>query len=329
MPDTRDELIRKIEAKRNSKVILYVTSDRFNMATNIAGDVIDLFGEHLEKLNGTKRVSLILHTLGGNTLAAWNIVNMIREYTDYLEVIVLNKARSAGTLISLGANTIIMTNQSTLGPIDPSLTTPLNPVDPNSNPKRLVPISVESVKGYIDFAKTEMNVKRGKDFKQIYNSLSDKVHPVVIGSVYRSKAQIQMLAKKLLNTHFSKFNIIKRKKIIKFLCSDSGSHDYTINKTEAINLGLPVVSADNETNELINQLYINVKKELLLDKPYDPIKYIGTLERNSYKFIRGLIESSFGGKHQFISEGELFVQNINGQKKLQDNRNKDEWSKIL
>jgi len=329
MREKRNELMKKIEEKRQSKVMLYVTSDRANMGTSIASDVIDLFGEHLEKLNGTRKITLILHTLGGNTLAAWNIVNMIREYTDYFEIIVLNKARSAGTLISLGANKIIMNNQSTLGPIDPSLTTPLNPFEPDSNPRRLIPISVEGVKGYIDFAKTELNIKSGKNFKDIYNNLSNKVHPMVIGSVYRSKIQIQMLAKKLLNMHYPSNKFFSKKKIISFLCSDSGSHDYTINKTEATNLKLPVESADDELNKLILDLYQNVKQDMILDKPYDPVKYIGRDQTKSYKFIRGLIESTFGGSHQFISEGELKVQNQNGQLKLQDNRNRDEWSRIL
>jgi len=324
----RLEIIKKIENNRNSKVILYSTSSRMNMETRIAGDIIDLFGEHLEKLDSDSKITLILYTLGGSTLAAWNLVNMIREYSNNLEVIVLNKARSAGTLISLGADNIIMNNQSTLGPIDPSLTTPLNPVDPNSNPKKPLSVSVESVKGYIDFAKSELNIKSGRNFKEIYRNLSDKVHPIVIGGVYRSKVQIQMLAKKLLDFHYPKFKVFKKKKIILFLCSDSGSHDYTINKTEAKELGLPIEFAGSELNELMCQLYDDLKKDLDLDNPYNPVKYINGSPSKNYKFIRGVIESDFGHVHQFISEGTLSIVGTPGAQKLNDNRIKEEWKKI-
>lgn len=329
MYQNRLDIMTQIENNRGSKVILYSTSSRMNMQTNIAGDVIDLFAEHLEKLESPAKITLILHTLGGSTLAAWNLVNMIREYCDYLEIIVLNKARSAGTLISLGANKIIMNNQSTLGPIDPSLTTPLNPIEPQTNPKRLIPVSVESVKGYVDFAKEELNIKAGKNFKEIYRTLSEKVHPIVIGGVYRSKVQIQMLAKKLLNLHFPKKKIIKRQRIVKFLCSDSGSHDYTINKTEATQLGLPIEYANAELNDLMCQLYKDLKLDLQLDSPYNPVKYLGSSTSKAYNFVRGVIESNFGHVHQFISKGTLSILSTpNGINKLNDNRDIDEWSKI-
>ncbi len=51
---------------------------------------------------------------------------MLRMFCDELEVIVPARARSAGTLMCLGADKVVMTKQATLGPIDPSLTGPLN-----------------------------------------------------------------------------------------------------------------------------------------------------------------------------------------------------------
>lgn len=95
-----------------------------------------------------KKISLILYTCGGDTLAAWNIINLFREFCDELEVIVPNKCRSAGTLMALGANCVTMSKQATLGPIDPSITRSMSPIIPGSNPPQKLPISVESVKGY-------------------------------------------------------------------------------------------------------------------------------------------------------------------------------------
>ena len=69
-------------------------------------------------------------------------------YCEQLQVIVTHKAHSSGTIISLGANEVIMTKQATLGPIDPSLNTELNPRVIDGS---IFPVSVEAVKGYLEF----------------------------------------------------------------------------------------------------------------------------------------------------------------------------------
>ena len=88
-------------------------------------------------------------------MAAWNMVNMLRMFCDELEIIVPARARSAGTLMCLGADRVLMTKQATLGPIDPSLTGPLNPAIPGASPDSRAPVSVEAVRGYIEMAKQD------------------------------------------------------------------------------------------------------------------------------------------------------------------------------
>ena len=46
----RIELYKMIEKEYNSKILVYVTSDRTNMSAQIAQDAIDLFIRHLEKI---------------------------------------------------------------------------------------------------------------------------------------------------------------------------------------------------------------------------------------------------------------------------------------
>lgn len=104
--------------------------------------MIDLFINHLDKIGVIPKILLYLYTRGGDTAAAWNIINLLRQYCDELQVIILHKAYSAGTLICIGANSIIMTKQATLGPIDPSINIPLNPQIPN-NPTATMPVSVK------------------------------------------------------------------------------------------------------------------------------------------------------------------------------------------
>ncbi|MBB6305262.1 MULTISPECIES: SDH family Clp fold serine proteinase [Rhizobium] len=170
------------------------------METQIANDAFDYFVQHLDKVWPAQKITFIPHTNGGDSAAACRIINLLRIFCDDLEVLVPNKAHSAGTLISLGANRIIMTKQATLGPIDPSLSGPLSPMVPGQ-PHQRVPVSVEAVQGFIDLAKSELGVVDGPSLGTILNKLSDQVHPLVLGQIFRSRNQIRELAKRLLENH--------------------------------------------------------------------------------------------------------------------------------
>lgn len=305
----RKKIYEAIEKERNSKLLLYVTGDKAGWETQIANDATDYITEHLDKIGIVPKISLFLFTNGGNTLAGWNIVNLIRQFCDDFEIIVPNKARSTGTLMCLGANRIIMTKQATLGPIDPSVNTPLNPVVPNAGPQARVPVSVEAIKGFLELAKHELKLKDERSLAEIFNILADKVHPLVLGEVYRAIGQIQMLARKLLVNQV--MDEKKIKKIVSFLCSESGSHDYTINRREAKNeLGLNVEKPSENFYSLINELYISTSEELELRKPLSPDSYMGEESTRTYSIKRTLIESLYGGTDCFVSEGQFVRVNI-------------------
>lgn len=296
----------KLEELRNSKLIVYITGDKPGMETQIHPEILDYFVDHLDPLKKVDKISLFLYTRGGNTLAAWSLVNLIRQFCKEFEVIIPSKAQSSGTLISIGANTVVMTKQATLGPIDPSLNGPLNPQNPQvpQNPAARIPVSVESIKGYIELAKEDLSISKEEELTKVLLSLSEKVHPLVLGDVYRSRTQIQMLARKLLSKQLDDKERIE--KIITFLTSDSGSHDYTIYRNEAKEeLGLNIEKPNDELYNVIKETFDNIKKELELMKPFDPNIILGTSQRATYKCRRVLIESIKGGTDVFLSEGEF------------------------
>lgn len=325
----RLELYSKIEEKRNSKLLVYVTGDRQGMETQIGNDATDYFIEHLDKIGVVPKITLLLHTNGGSTLAGWNIVNLIRQFCDDFEVIVPVKARSTGTLMCLGANRIIMTKQATLGPIDPSVNTPLNPQINGAGPDARVPVSVEAIKGFLELAKHELGLNDQQALASVFNTLADKVHPLVLGEVYRAIGQIRMLAERLLKNQVT--DLEKVEKIISFLCSESGSHDYTINRREAKdNLGLNIEKPDEELYNLINSTYNNIKQELELGNPFDPNICLGVNDQYDYLARRVLIESILGKTDAFITEGLLSriqVQIPNGptQQVINDQRKFEGW----
>lgn len=72
-------------------------------------------------MDWSKGLTLILHTPGGVINAAESVVAYLRSKFQDIEVIVPTFAMSAGTMISLATDRIIMGRQSQLGPIDPQM----------------------------------------------------------------------------------------------------------------------------------------------------------------------------------------------------------------
>jgi hypothetical protein len=317
----RIENYKWLEENRKSKLLVYFTGDRQNMETQIAPDVLEYFSEHLDKINKVDKISLLLYTRGGDTMAAYSLVNLIRQFCKEFEIIIPSKARSSGTIISLGADKIMMTKQATLGPIDPSLNSPLNPQNPQipNNPQARIPVSVESIQGFFDLAKDELKLNEEKNLKDVLLNLAEKVHPLVLGNVYRSRTQIQMVARKLLQKQLGADKSEQIEKIISFLCSDSGSHDYAIYRNEARNeLGLNIEKPNDEQYLKIKEIFNSIRNELKLLEPFNLDLELGDNQTSDYSCRRVLLESLQGGTDVYVTEGTLTktTQPINQQPPL-------------
>lgn len=326
----RKQLYTQLEEMRGSKVITYVTGDRQGLGSQISSDAFDLFANHLDEIGDTQKITLFIYTCGGDILAAWSIVNLLRQFCKELEVVIPAKCLSAGTLMSLGANNIVMTKQATIGPIDPSVNGPLNPQVNFNGQIQPWAVSVEEIKGYIAVAKEEFGITDDAGLAKILHALSEKIHPLVLGRVYRTKAQIQMLARKLLVNQMD--NAENVDKIISFLCSESGSHDYTINRLEAMELGLKIEKPDQELYRIIKDIYDDIKEELQLGQPFDANAILGVSNAQKYDAVRCLVEAPDTFSYQFRTEIQLNRNAVvvpNGTQQLTVNSTilKEGWNK--
>ena len=256
----RKEIIKKIEELRGSKVITYVTSDRQGpVNARVAMDIIPIISNQLRKIGKTEKIDLVLYSAGGDTMVPWRLVSMIREYCDKFSVIVPYKAHSAATMISLGADEIVMSDMSELSPIDPSTSNFFNPVDPQ-NPQGRIPISVEEVMSYFDLAKNKFGIKSDEELTKIFNKFVESnpsIHPLALGNVNRTHNLIKILAKRLLKSHKEQMKEDEIEKVIEFLTEKLYSHQYYIGRKEAKeDLGIKsVVFADKELSDLMTEVY--------------------------------------------------------------------------
>jgi hypothetical protein len=298
-------LIKKLEDNRESKVLVYITGDRRGLETKIAMDVFPMFHEHLSQIGKQKTIDLFLYSPGGLTIAGYALVNLIHEFCDEFNVIVPFKALSTATLIALGANEIIMTPMGQLSPIDPSVEHPLGPVVqiPGQARAGIAPVSVEDVNAFIDLAKNEVNLKEEESLKKVFELLAEKIHPLVLGAVHRSREQIGFLASNLMKYHSKDERHIEN--IVAILTRERFSHNYIISRREAKeNLGLNIVEPDEEQTGLIVDLFNEYDRILQLGEPYNPETVLGLSESGTIVFNRGIIES-LDGTHVFKTNKEI------------------------
>ena len=293
------DLIKKIEEKRNSRVITYITSDRPGpLNARIAGDIIPIIGQQLRKIGKVENIDLFIFSQGGDTMVPWRLVSMIREYCDKFSVLIPYKAHSSATMISLGADEIVMTDLSEISPIDPSTANAFNPADPQ-NPQNKIPVSVEDVMAYFDLAKNKFGIKNDEDLTKIFNKFIEsnpQIHPLALGNINRTHNLIRILAKRLLKSHNEPMNSETIEEIVDNLTEKLYSHQYYIGRKEAKNdLKIETVNfADQELSELLSDLYEEYKKEMGLNiTSWNPETEIGDNEvQNKKDYKIAYIEST-------------------------------------
>ena len=115
------KLISIQKKKKNYFLVMNYPEEGEDLETSIEeNDVFRLIVE-LEKIKESKEktnIILILNSNGGDPFSAYKMINMIHKKCDSLIIVVPHFAKSAATLMSLGANIIIMGEQSELGPLD-------------------------------------------------------------------------------------------------------------------------------------------------------------------------------------------------------------------
>ncbi len=264
--DERKDILRELERHRNSKVIAYLTSNRPNANAQMKKDILPRFVNQVRTSGKHKHLDVFIFTQGGDTITAFGLARLLREYADYIGVLVPDCCHSAGTLFALGANEIVMTRAATLSPIDPSISQPLNPaVQLNPQlPPQILPLNVESVAGYRALVTKEWHA----DKTSLLRILAARVHPLALGDVYRTRQQIEMLASQLLRQHRKDAFSIRR--IVDTLSKNLGSHDYLIYLSEAKKLLGSQIVHDEPTEELIWKLYNDYLADMQLGVPYEP-----------------------------------------------------------
>lgn len=115
----RQAFITEIQTHTGRRLICYVAGPGAALDRDDTLGFVDL----LHNVIAGESLDLLLHTGGGDIDATEKIVKMLRSTVGEgdLRVIIPDYAKSAGTLLALAADQIVMGDSSELGPIDPQI----------------------------------------------------------------------------------------------------------------------------------------------------------------------------------------------------------------
>ena len=306
----RKELIARLEEKLSARVLTLVTGDRQGMETRIAPDLLPLISEHLSRMGSVENIALFIYTPGGDSIAGWGLVNLLRQYCSKLKVLVPFRALSCGTLIALGADEIVTGKHGFLSPIDPSVASPFNPPAPGTQQPGMVsllPVSVEDMIGFLDLARKEIGLKADDSMVEVLGILADKVHPLALGAVYRAREQNSSLARRLLLKHLNDEAKINR--IVNKLTQELPTHNYLIGRTEASKeIELDIINPSDEVEQLMWALYKEYETWLRFTSPASSEQDLGTEDNKIIRYERAAVESLYDEtllQHVFITDKVL------------------------
>lgn len=250
----RQGQIRDIERVTERRLIAYVAGP----GTSITGIDVPPFVDLLDDVEAGKPVDLLLHTPGGDVDQAERIVLLCRKRVGDAEfrVIVPDSAKSAGTLIAIAADEIVMGDPSELGPIDPQIFITTASGEDMARPAQ----------SFLDGLKQIREDTGDGDLSPAYFPLLDKLDPALIDFCEKAIKRSKKFAQDFLERYMLKDDPAKAAEIADDLANVEKylSHSATIDAVRADELGLNVkiLGHDDELWQAYWRLYVQMRVAL-------------------------------------------------------------------
>ncbi len=226
---------------------------------------------HLQqKLLGKKfsTLDVILQTPGGNIDAAYLNTKLIRYAAKSVNIIVPLFAKSAGTLMCLGGDSILMTTLSELGPLDtqireeqdgsaPSYTSALNGFKALEQ-VQLHTIETLDIATKLIFQRSGMKIAKAFSLATEFSgntsgTLYHQLDPKKIGEYARALEIGEAYGVKIL-TRYMGWAEEKADSLVKRLVKSYPSHGFVIDVEELTYLGLPAQNVGDQEETILDKL---------------------------------------------------------------------------
>lgn len=263
----RQSRYKEIEAYRKRPLFVYATSTRSGVPAQMAGDAVREFIDQIDAAGNAQDVDVLVHSTGGDPLAAWKLMSTLRERVARVSVLVPYMAFSAATLFALGADEIVMHPHASLGPIDPQIRIR----QPDGTTRGF---SYEDVGAFLRFLATEARLSEQVHISAVIEKLFSVVDPVNLGGAKRASELSSSTGERLLSMHMtSSEDRTRARQIAENLNKSFFAHGDAVSRTRARQLQLKVASDDSEVEELIWKAFLGLESYMELRRPFNPVQH--------------------------------------------------------
>lgn len=225
----RQTLIRRYQDLTGSRLIV--------MIDQVFSHSVTLLEELITGADPSQELHLLLSSPGGDGEVAVRLVRAMQARCSQLTIIVPDMAKSAATIMCLGANQILMTAASDLGPVDPQF--PIN--------GRLV--GAKEIEQAVKDA--EARVAAAPDTFPLYAGLLSDVNMLMVEQARAAMDRSYTLIDEALVC--SGLDAEKRKEVAGKLkgplVDEAKTHGATVGPESAKALGLPVTTVDVDSEQ--------------------------------------------------------------------------------
>jgi len=251
-----------IESYRKRPLIVYGTSTRPGINASMASDVVRELIEQLDLIPAEqKAIDVLIHSSGGDGLAAWKLMSVLRERFEKVAVLVPFMAFSAATMFALGADEIVMHPHASLGPIDPQIAAK----GPDGQMREF---AYEDVGAFLRFIETDVKLTEQQHYSSIVDKLFACVDPLTVGAARRASELGISIGERLLATHMDDRERVA--KIARDLSKSFFAHGDAVSRTRARELGLQIAKDDRELERLIWKAFEGIETSMELRDAFSP-----------------------------------------------------------
>ena len=236
----RQRYLTKLYQTTGRPVILYYTNWMTTPQPTPAASMqpIDMQG-FMGAVHGLEgdQLDLILHVPGGGIAATQSIVEYLRSKFSHIRAIVPLAAMSAGTMLALACDEIVMGAHSNLGPIDPQMVV-------NGE-------LVSSGALVDDFTRAAEQIERNPEAFRVWSPILAQYRPGLLSNCLQAEALTRNLARRWLTTGMLKHRSETAEDVADWFADDNEHliHSRPITRDQARQQGLSIRFLEDSQEE--------------------------------------------------------------------------------
>lgn len=262
LPDVFSKAVIDLQAALDKPVLMIAQASGGKFET-LNDSLVEAILRTCHAAPDKQEIAVLLHSPGGYAQDAYRIARTLQTHCNGFVAIVPKYAKSAATLLALGATDIIMSDHAELGPLDaqiydPGREEPISALDEVQSLERLHAFSLEAV----DRTMLLMLNRTGKKVEPLLphilkyvadmtRPLFEKIDTVHYNQMSRALKVAEEYAIRLLNNQYP---ADKAGEIARQLVHGYPEHGFIIDMEEASSIGLDVQAAEPEVEAIMDRM---------------------------------------------------------------------------